>query len=165
MSSIQHDVLTDEGLAALGVFDLSEDVAGPIMAGLRAQSVARLCERLNLPAILLDGRGRVLHVSPIADTLMAGDVATVADHLLGGDVNANRRIEKLLVASLADEPTDHVASVSIVSRAGREPLILTAIRAGTASVHQLLKVVVVATRGVEVGRQAVLDVCAALAQA
>ena len=164
MSAVHQDGLTDDHRAAFGLVDLADEVAGPILAGLRAQSVAALCERLGLAAILLDGRGRVLHVATRAEALLGGELSIVADHLLGPDEQANRQLGRLLTDPLSD-PRGRHGSASFAPRAGEEPLVLTAVCTGTASPYQLLKVVLLATRGRAPGGTALRQVRSALADA
>lgn len=165
MSSIHHHSLTDDGIAALGLGALSDEVSGPILAGLRAHALVTRCERLDLAPILLDDKGRVLHVSPRAAGLMTGEMSVVADHLLGTDDRANRRIERLLADALAGGAADQCSSACIASRSGRAPLRLSAVRTRHAAAHQLLTIVVLVTRGVVVGRRALRQVRSALAAA
>lgn len=164
MSAVHEDGLTDDRRAALGLVDLADEVSGPILAGLRAQSVVACCERLGLATILLDGRGRVLHVAARADAMLAGELSIVADHLLGPDEQANRQLERLLAGPLSNRG-ERDGSASFAPRAGEEPLVLTTVCVGNASPYQLLKVVLIATRGRAPGWTALRQVRSALAEA
>ena len=96
--------------------------------------------------------------------MLAGELSVVADHLLGRDDDANRRLETLLIDSLSNRLGD-LGSTSFPPRAVGEGLVLTAVSLDDPSPYQLLAVVLLASRGRAPSRTAMRQVRSAWAKA
>lgn len=98
-----------------------DEVAAPIRAGMRARAIADACERLLLPAVLIDAGGRVLHVGRHAKSLLGGRVTLVAEHLVGRTPAARRAVQDAVSMALgADENAPRASKGIAVGLSYRE---------------------------------------------
>ena len=81
--------------------DASPAPLRPLLEGARARGMADAFEMLGLPALLLDGQGRVLHASASTRKALPQGMAIVSEHLVASDGESNLALEQAISAALA----------------------------------------------------------------
>ena len=124
----------------------SDDLVAPFAEGAKARHIVDLCAALGLPAVFLDGTGRVFHMGALAGGMMRPTVAVRSGHLIAANPGANDRVQDTVSKALCAMGGQATRRTVSIRESGRQPLHLIAIDYPSQSPAQLLKVVVVVTR-------------------
>jgi hypothetical protein len=138
----QLDPVTSAGLCLGSDVAIERDpVAAPFLEGARARAIADLCDRLLLPALLLERTGQVLLESRHAKPYLQGAVRLEQGRLRAAIRSAERPLMLALRRALDESPTTPCPIRVRVDAS----LILLAYRYRNESPYQLVKGVIVLT--------------------
>ena len=134
----QHVSATARGLALDG---MPEDVAEPIRAGMRARATADLCEALEIPAVLLDAAGRVLHATSLAASALTSLFSVARGRPpIANSPELDQQLQELRSAAFDQQ---HAIGTTVRIPIDSDPVSLTMVRYGDPSPCQQLRLLLI----------------------
>lgn len=120
------------------------DLVRPLLAGARARGVADACDILGIAAVLLNGRGKVLHIGASARDRIGLSLGVIDGRLRATDPAEDPALQDLLAAVAGSLPQDSERRL-VLGRGPSGALSLRALRVAAMDegADQLLRIIVV----------------------